>query len=849
MTTFTDSVRVRSIFDSPAFLSTPEPAVDLLKFVLRNYAGTPAPSGYYVVEKVSLPEPVLSEDVAHEICIVDESGSMYGSMTEMRSLVEKVFTLDEYTNAKLLVSLVGYSSKGDMRVYFERTPIAEVMKPGSHHVEAIRTMRARSMTCVSQALEYARTLVRGGETTAINVHTDGWFNHLSPAEETRRIEQFIRDMTPVKNVFVNTIGYGWADMGILARIANALSGKFVPATSMSQVYDAIHDTTQLLAGRRVPAIVVPLDGADFQVAASVSQRKVNGTTADLTLRGCTPTDLPETWRYRRVSEAAWHASPAKETHVDGGDTRPIYAFIRAKLAEGRINEAKYALISTRNQDLLDRHAKALTVEQVAAFAADIETALFETEVYTYTSHYGLDTSRVSIASLCKVLSEKKDEWTLDLPRFLATYHKRGIKRLAGTWEDVKNDHGEVTDRRFVPAHTRLSPVDDARIVSVGRFEFNNANATINMLVQRPANLVMMTGEKKGSVVAMVAGKKLQLKTNNNYTIVGDGAVNADILPVRIASHSLFEQLRAGKCILDTDYVPSKVYDIRLSDMPVLPYEQSFPAPVGIFRELALLKVQVSILDACLPGGTDVEKWIPEQWEELKSLHLTAALNHSPPTTTPYTDLDNAIATGLVDSRTGYKIEILDPEIAGLSSLYSANEYLRRRFVVVNRDGDEVEKPTMVDALAPGAEVRAKELSRRVQLGPVDTFMMPIFEQFFADLRKGLGTDLLARKRLLEREMENRYRDHVRPLAFYIGATGLLPDDWNVTAYTGEEIEEKYPSLKLEKKQKTGTFYVLPAPVGSTDDILVACYAENTWYSTALGVQAARDIAEDAEEAG
>ena len=59
--------------------------------------------------------------------------------------------------------------------------------------------------------------------------------------------------------------------------------------------------------------------------------------------------------------------PAEQT------SEAVFAFAKANLAEGNLNTAKYALAQHFDATLVGAHARALTNNQVAAFAQDLDT--------------------------------------------------------------------------------------------------------------------------------------------------------------------------------------------------------------------------------------------------------------------------------------------------------------------------------------------------------------------------------------------------------------------------------------------------------------------------------------------
>ena len=109
----------------------------------------------------------------------------------------------------------------------------------------------------------------------------------------------------------------------------------------------------------------------------------------------------------------------------------------------------------------------------------------------------------------------------------------------------------------------------------------------------------------------------------------------------------------------------------------------------------------------------------------------------------------------------------------------------------------------------GAEILALLLQAKHAGTPVD--------------RQEIIDAMTTAKQKLEAYTENVYREKISPLVFYIGATGLLPDEMNAPAMTADEISSKYPDLQFSKSEQEGTFFVV-------GDTIISVYAENEYYS-------------------
>ncbi|WP_198648960.1 hypothetical protein [Cyanothece sp. BG0011] len=148
----------------------------------------------------------------------------------------------------------------------------------------------------------------------------------------------------------------------------------------------------------------------------------------------------------------------------------------------------------------------------------------------------------------------------------------------------------------------------------------------------------------------------------------------------------------------------------------------------------------------------------------------------------------------------------------------------------------------------------KTLSSRTKLTKIDEVMQPLFDNFLGienndslkPILEKIGADKLLTilplkwnsqsvshdsyidaltdaKQKLDNYVEKIYRYSVSPLVFYIGATGLLPDEINVKGLTSDELNGKYPNLKIAKTEQDGMFF----EVGNT---IVSVYPQNEYFS-------------------
>lgn len=804
------------------------------KFALRNFLGQI--KSYFLVEeeKLSSSEVPSIRTPGHLIFVCDASGSMWGQMDALKSLVVKLLTLEEYRDADVLISVLSFSSAGDIITHAARVKVGDFMTPGSKALSEVQKLSTRGLTCISQGLRAIPNLLRDDELTAAVVLSDGFANDVSPGAEKREIDALVENLRTRKNLFVNTISLGsWADFNLLSFMANACSGTCFQAPSAKEVYDVLHATTSLVAGATSPAIEVKLNGADYGVFLSRSSGKILGSGSTLLVRGLRSEDDRTIYRFRKVGEEVYAASPA--AICEDVNPAPLLAFAKAQLAEGAVNTAKYALVATKDETLLLDHARALTSTEIAAMAASVERATLGgiPSDHVRSANYGLPNAGIlSVLGVLDILAEYARDVEVDVDALRATYKKRGVKRVEG----VRNEDGSLTTPTVKTARKNADGW-----ASLSSVDVNRDTATCNMLVSSPIRLVKADD---GAEISEVAGIRLDLRSHNNYTLVGDGELNVTRLAIRIANKRLFRALVSAGVLSDGDFDPKVSYEVVLEGRPLIAYDASFDPTVfsGVFERAARLKILESILTACMKGQSDA--YTAEQLAELGKYYITGGMNFSPPTTTSYVDLKAALASGEVDTRLSYKIKFGTGEIANLGELLSANAYLQRRFTLTV-NGQKEEKPKFEFRWEPSASFGIKPTTARMALNAVDDLTYPIFcdflgvaengtvaailtdagmdadqvKAFTAALRGKVSKDTAVEaftdaRKAVSKALDAIFIDRVSPVVFYVGATGLIPDEFQTSAMTAEQVKQKYPKYAVKKDAADGTFYEV-----GTDTIL------------------------------
>jgi hypothetical protein len=832
------------------------------KFPLCNYKGVPLQ--HLVVEAIDLeaieanPIPAL----AHHILILDRSGSMYQDIEALRTTVVKILTLDDYHNPDMLASVISYSSAGDMTVHASRVRIGDLMaNMNAEPVKSILEMRVTGLTCMSQALEHARTMIVNTETTCVTVHSDGYANDRSAGLERQAIDAWIESVRNMPMLYVNTIAYRpSSDFQLLSHLANSVSGKCVQANNIQEVYDAIHDTQVLLDNGVAPALTLPIGDGDFLVFVDMTERKVVGSTEDLLARGFA--NVTFAYRYTVVDEKTYSETRASvASHASS--LRPIFALIDAAISLGKIHTAKYAMVATRSSSFIEDHMLSVTSVDLAHMQKDARDVLCSVSYdyaanTTFTESYGVpNADRPSILDLCKVFDEHAKSIRVDVDHLRKHYSKRSVKRIPG----YREKDGTLTEPTIA---SRRAPRDanpgDHQFV---RCEFNRKNATVNLLLSQPMQLVDLAGthtDEPGQILDEIAGIPLdKLNAFNNYTLVSDGRLNLSSIRIRTDSFKLWRKLAKLGVVAEDDFVPELYLEIELADFAVFDIDlvRETPPIDAVFNRVAKLKTLKKLLSASI--GKKSSEYSPDQIEALASIHMTPRLNFSPPMTTVYTDFDEAVRVGEIDFFTRYEIDVGTTNILHTGQLRSGNELLKRFVKVIYDDNngkmEVLKNPTLDQVWSEGVAFEEKKLSKQTKITEVDLLMRPILFDFLGmgdgnhleevlniidDLPDETCASFLAAIEMsaseydrleafedvlghVDRAISAEY-EALRPLVYYVGSTGLVPEDMAGVMLNAKELGQMFDVLKIGKNERGGSFFL-------RDHGILSVYAKSVPYTS------------------
>ena len=764
------------------------------------------------LDQINIPEPSVEPEVTHHVFVVDRSGSMWGDIDGLKTSIEQVLAVEDATNEGVETTLISFSSHKDVTLHWSGVPVEEVNDLSNPHLSELRGIKATFLTGISQGLNLALEQVKPDQTTGITLFTDGYANDPSSSAENKALDAFVKKVqAEYPNVFVNCIGYrDWCDWPRMEAIANSLSGKCVKAKSFKTVLSAMKDTQELLSGNVRPAI-------KFEAVENTMVLTVNRTTGQvnasrtgegLSLRGVGADDVVEAYRVTRGDKT--YNIPKGTKVVQNGDLWLSGAVIRAYSALGEIRQAKDVLFSSGNKTLWAEHQSAMTPSSLAAMNSDLTEWIVSgnNDAYEMGRNTRPPHNLFDLAEAINALPPKSIG--IDEVAFKNNYRRRSVKRIPGK----RNEDGTIT-----PPKAELVPRKNARTY-IQSLDFNTSDASVQISTETP---VWVKRLSDGEVLEEVNFVSLDgLRDYRSYTLVSSGERNVEILPLEVYTEQAWNALTPY--ILPHEartFTPGQKAKIALKRFRMESDDCPNPTTIGEALERRnVATAKVKLLSAMQDKGAS-SPFTPEQVTALKEVHLSPALYFSAPSTYHYTDKDEAIKNGQIDSFTRYKVNFGSVGILDTGAFRSGNAFLARRYAVT-LNGEVVKKPKL-DTYLAGASYDRKQSK--------DTAADEIMGEVADDL-------LLSDVRLTNDEITQRLgeakaevaaaNDLLQGLVMEIGCTGLLPVELEsqATRLEAEEFSSQY-GVKLGKAQQEGIFFVLPG------DLVISVVPETSWYTVTV----------------
>ena len=749
----------------------------------------------YYLEGVGVTVPEVSPEVTHHVMVVDRSGSMWGDIEKLKQSIEQAMAVESFQNENVLTTLISFSGHGDVTLHWSKVPVGKVTDLAEPYLNILRGIKATFLTSISQALNLALDNIDPNQTTGLTLFTDGYANSPSAYSENNSLDAFVTRAKNFPGLFMNCIGYrDWCDWPRMNAMSNTLSGKTLKARSFKDVLEAMKSTQELLSGGVVPGIQIEAPGnGQMLMAVNRTTGQVNTTHGNLSLRGVSADDNFDIYKVARA-EATYNI-PRGTKLIEKEDSYLFAAMAVGYTSLSEIRAAKELLFASGNKTLWEEHQGAITPSSISAMIDDLSVWVKTGANETYEMGRNVR-PKYNLFDLAVVLNNLPTRSVgLVTEEFLKGYRRRSIKKVPGKREE---------DGTITPPNAETVP-RDSRVYIRGA-KFNTSDASVQLETEAVVDLRNLA---TGEIVREVAFVSLDsLRNFRSYTLVSSGERNVERVPLEVYSKQAWDALTPFMNPSDAkDFKAGKRVRLVLKKFRMeadeAPTSDEIMASLGRrTHATAAAKAYSAMQDK---GAAS--PYTAEQVTALRALHLTPALNFSPPTTVHYTDKEEAIRKGEVDSYTRYKVFFGTVDILSNSKLMSGNAFCARRYKVM-LDGEEVKKPKLSTYLQ-GASFETKPLSARAKETAAHLVMNDVFDAILLGEEKIDNAEIT--RRLGEtRAIVGQVDNLLQPLVMEIGCTGLLPRELEstLTRYEPDAFATKF-DVKLGKSEKEGIYFVDP----------------------------------------
>lgn len=510
-----------------------------------------------ITHKVTKSTPAPSKPAAvNHIMVVDCSGSMWGEISKIRDDIKK--KLPSLMNEGDTFTAVWFSGKGEYGVIVEGEPIA-TMKDLKNVYEALdRELRGRGLTGFKGPLEEVGNIVnrlRKKNSNGFSLFwlTDGGENCSPRPEVLKVLDKVAKDLS---SATICEYGF-YSDRNFLSQMAERAGGALIFADRFEK-YSPLFEAAMKkegLGAKRIEVTIpdAPIEGFVFTLEGKdiVTYVVEDGKAS-----------IPET-----TNEVYYLV--AKKSSGDGDQTQELSALYAAMtlFAQRMKSDIVFPILRKLGDvRFIEAYASCFGKQRYSDFVEQAKDATFDPSKRLVN---GYDPNKVpaddayTILDLLEKLAEMKASALLDHPDFKYSPIGRGridsnnvltaeeaaeVASLTAEMAKTKNAKKvkEISDRI---ASITSKKKEALKFVEVGAEEgnpisnltYNEERPNVSMLVTKQGTVDLsdrLPEEMKGTTLGKIP-TQFPTFIYRNYTIIKDGLVNVDMLPVRLDDVSPF----------------------------------------------------------------------------------------------------------------------------------------------------------------------------------------------------------------------------------------------------------------------------------------------------------------------
>jgi len=519
------------------------------------------------MENIMLNKIVLNDSAVEKvkpatsrIFVFDVSGSMYGSLPQMKKhLKEKLFDQIPETDD---VSLVYFSGRGEYGVLVEGVNVSKVKDLKSVY-DKIDSLRTIGLTGFLEPLKEVGQLVK--RLPANNIKemfflTDGYDNQWSEKEVLNQCKELI---SSVDNAYI--VEYGWyCNTPLIKKMVETLNGVHLFSEDIVS-YESIAEKVISEGATKKVKVQLP-EKTRGGLAFYVYNNNVTIVMADEENMIAVPEDLKE-YGYLADKDLTDNLS------VDSLSYLALFAYASRKDAK-----TVYEILSKLGDvKLIKQYVNTFGKQDLIKFLDNVELAVKEESGRMVE---GCDFNLVpsedayNVVQMIQDLMVKGNLLYTDHDAF--NYKRIGRAKEVVSVEErvakVKEELANTTDADALKAQAEkmvnLLNTEDLKFeteqngkgIEISNLTWHESRPNLSVLVRREG--FVQLPKNKFEI------EKLETFIYRNYTIIKDGILNMNRLPVSLTQET-FEKLQSNGLLSNETYEQGKIYIIDFSSLPII----------------------------------------------------------------------------------------------------------------------------------------------------------------------------------------------------------------------------------------------------------------------------------------
>lgn len=498
-----------------------------------------------VIGKTDAPTPAAPvEKPTNHVVILDCSGSMYSELPKIREQLKK--RVPKLLKKDDTLSVIWFSGRGQFGALLEAEPVATLTELQEVNGAIDKYIQCVGLTGFKEPIQEAQKLIervskKNKNPFALVFMSDGWDNQWGKPEILKAVEETSAGLSSA--TFVE---YGnYADRQLLAKMAEKAGGTLIAAEDFDRYAPAFEAALSKkvsgaprievsIQGDAIGGFAYLLDAGDL-----VSFEVDNGKVA-------VPEDRNELWYLSptlvgdKGRELVAISKDGADPNKDSDDLKALngaYAAISLFSVRMQPNVVLPLLKATGDVKFISLFGGCFGKQKYSEFMDVTKTAAFDT---TTRCSAGWDPNKVppddafTILDFLKVLTgDENNRVLLDSKDF--KYTRIGRPAVPVVEKDAEGN--EILALKF-----ETSDSDDG--YSVSTLTYNEERPNVSILVKKDGT-VDISKRLKGSGFEKKIPKEFKTFIFRNYTVIRDGIINIDRLPVRMTAGTIKQLVKAG----------------------------------------------------------------------------------------------------------------------------------------------------------------------------------------------------------------------------------------------------------------------------------------------------------------